>query len=123
MPLQTFRQICLPYLIKRHTDGSYSVLNREYSPIGSIFSHDREHYRADHGIDFKGLGPKSLEDLASSFDHDAGTYFLYNDGTLPDSSPAAWASYCERLRKLCRFQLNERGREEQRAGRAAGRSW
>lgn len=101
MPLNTFRQIFLPYCVRRSSDGSYSVLNREYKDLGTIEQGAPDHYQ------LKGLGPKRLGEIAhGTLSNDSGQFwFLYDDGCLPDSSPAAWATYSERLRQLQNFEV------------------
>lgn len=111
MPLNTFRQVFLPYCVRQNSDGSYSVLNREYEDLGTI-------ERSPNGSNgerypLKGLGAKALDAIA----HNAPTppagdaerfWFLYDDGCLPDSSKAAWKAYSDRLWQLRKFSLKGR---------------
>lgn len=101
MPLCNFRQICLPYCVKLHADGSFEILNREYQPLGTT-----ERMRTIDKItyNFKGMRGKALANMALNKQCDettgVGSYWLYDDGCTPDSSKANWDAYQKRLQQL-----------------------
>jgi hypothetical protein len=102
MPLDTFRQIFLPYCIRLNSDGTYSVLNRERHNLG----HAGPTYvpgTEPSVYSLKGIGPKALDKIAHSKSGD-DEWYLYDDSTLPDSSPENWAAYSDRLWALRKFE-------------------
>jgi hypothetical protein len=110
MPLDTFRQVFLPYCIRQNVDGTFSILNREYEDLGSI----KRGPIGSNGVRYsmKGLGVKSLDRLAHNIPeprHGGERFWLlYDDGCLPDSSKANWKSYTDRLWQLRKFELKRR---------------
>ena len=102
MPLRSFRQIFLPYCIKRQADGTWSVLNRECVSLG-----DDE--RKDHSIPMRsyrlrGLGPEALKKIAHTTSEDGTEFWLYDDSCTPDSSALNWQAYQKRLMALTKFE-------------------
>lgn len=103
MPLDNFRQIFLPYCIKQNEDGTFSILNREYSDLGEA----REAHAPSTPYRLQGLGPAALDKLAVEPSNGSKTWYLYDDGCLPDSSSEAWAAYTKRLWALRKFEMKD----------------
>lgn len=95
MPLNDFRQVCFVYCLERQADGLYLARNREYLPLGMT----------DRGCD-RTVGPrwKISKALAQKLSwkplEDLKTIWLYNDGSVPTSSPKHWAAYQAKLKLL-----------------------
>lgn len=104
MPLSNFRQICLPYCIRMNDDKTWSVLNREYQPLGFAERVDAPPANLPIRYDFKGLGPKKLREIAHNASEDGRTYWLYDDGCVPESSAESWDAYARRLKALTALQ-------------------
>jgi hypothetical protein len=99
MPLNTFRQVFLPYGLSKKEDGSWSVFNREYLPLGST---SREIVLEQKGYVFR----KDLAPYYNAIFHHydvsekSTTGWLYDDGCLPDVNSENWRVYQARLALL-----------------------
>ena len=101
MPLQSFRQIFLPYCIRIHPDGTFSILNREYQDLG-LQTEGKEPTR----YSLKGIGPKGLDDAIGE-SQNGQDWFLYKDGSRPDLGAEHWDAYQRKLRVLTRLIKSE----------------
>lgn len=107
MSTRSFRQIHLPYLIRRLADGRYIVLNRLYKPLG-IASPDWVVYETHPtAVHLSGLTPAKVKKLSYSGSDDAGDIYLYNDGCNPSNSREDWISYQARLQFLADLEIEE----------------
>lgn len=89
MALGDFRAVCLPYCLKKQDDGTWLVLNREYSPL-SFNTHSNDFLKQDLPIylKIKDLTAKKIEKIlqlgeGAALQNDGRDLFLYNDGTNP----------------------------------------
>lgn len=98
------RGLVLPYCLERVSEGHYAILNRAYKPLG-MHSNTAVDY-ADHAIHIKGMTPTKADALDYRGKADeTGRIYLYNDGSVPTSSDAAWKAYAARLQKLAKMKL------------------
>lgn len=104
-PTFEFRELFLIHSLQRLADGSYIALNRRYKPLG-MAGGDRIDYEAAPGrFKFKrALSKSQVAALAHDGDTSAERIYLYDDGSVPTDSAAAWAAYAARLRRLAGYQ-------------------
>lgn len=100
-----FRQVFLPYCLERLADGSYIVLNRLYKPLGVAGTSWVDYESAPGRFKFKrALSAAQIGALAHDGDTSAERIYLYNDGSVPTDSAAAWAAYSARLQRLAGYK-------------------
>ena len=89
MALQDFRAVCMPYCLKKQSDGVFLVLNRDYKPLTfCTYSNDYQNQDLPIHLQIKGLTPKKIGQIISigegaSFQKETETLFLYHDGSNP----------------------------------------
>lgn len=107
MPLTNFRQMCLPYCLKKGDGGRWTILNREYMPLG--FSERNFEVIAKIPVSYalKNAGPKVMKSLAHHVQDNGNSVYLYDDGCLPDSSKKNWLQYQEKLWKLTKLRKKD----------------
>ncbi|MBP9868569.1 MAG: hypothetical protein KBC88_06530 [Alphaproteobacteria bacterium] len=107
MPLTNFRQIHLPYCLKKNEDGAYIVLNREYKPIGFADSSQFVKYE-DYPIAVKyRISKVTAQKLSCDGSADTNAIHLYNDGCIPESSAQNMKCYLEKLAVLAKLKKIE----------------
>jgi hypothetical protein len=106
MPLGDVRSVHLPYCIKKQSDGTYVVLNREYKPLG-FKTKDNVNY-ADYPICVKlrGLRAATAAKISYSGSSDLGVIYLYNDGCIPTDSAAHMTAYLKRLAVFAKLKVS-----------------
>lgn len=115
MALTDFFRINLPYGIQRNKDGYWSVFNREYKPLGYNESASLVDFtQLPVNTKYKGLTSKQITKHIKNRDHihldDSGEvwrFFLYEDKTNPQSSPAYWDEYFTKIKFLSKFEVDE----------------
>ena len=119
MSLTDFFRINLPYGIKRNKRGEWFAFNREYMPLGwNSTVHKKsisdDNVYSDYPIytSYKGITEAKLKKLAQSIDSmhldengKIKAVFFYNDGTNPQSNPAHWKDYLDKLKILSTFEV------------------
>lgn len=105
MPLNDFRSIYSPYLLKRMKDGEYVVLNREYKPVG-FFTQDFIKYE-DYPVRvrFKGLTAAKAGKISCKGEKNLEEIVLYDDGSIPTRSAKAMRAYMQRLEILFKLKV------------------
>lgn len=102
MPLHNFRQIHMPYCLKRNVDGTYVVLNREYKPLG-FDTKDYISYE-DYPIAIKyKISKVTAKKLAYNHEESNHTIYLYNDGCIPEHSAKNMKAYIDKLTILAKI--------------------
>jgi len=101
MIMPSFRQIFLPYALMNLGDGRFLPLNRNYKPLGAE-------------IRIKGLTAARAEKIGLI--DGKNFYYLYDDGTNPQSSTANWRRYEAILERVMKLEI-----EQADGGRAAAR--
>jgi hypothetical protein len=99
--MQSFRQIFLPYALMNLGDGRFLPLNRDYKPLGP-------------DVRIKGLTAAKAEKIGLI--DGKNFYYLYDDATNPQSSPANWCRYEAILERVMKLEIDQAD-----GGRAAGR--
>lgn len=112
MSLNNFRQIHLPYCLKRLENGKYVVLNREYQPLGfraekwDYLSNPATYENYPIAFDFPWLNEDMARILSIDGKPDLDQIWLYNDGTVPDWSPRISMVYFTKLAILMNWNVN-----------------
>ena len=97
LPTGNFLRIFLPYCIEPAGDGTFLVVNRDYKPIGILTDEWVTHEGHPARVRIKDLTPARAVQIGLS----AGPpYYLYEDSTAPDATPANWRRYENILRRL-----------------------
>jgi len=85
-----------PYCLKRLTNDSYVILNRNYKPLG--FSGNSWVDYSEHPIETNlKLTDEEVSQLSWNGDPSRENIFLYNDGCIPNESQAAMNAYLKKL--------------------------
>lgn len=92
--------------MKRLEDGSYLLLNRSYKPLG-VFTDEWVTYET-HPSRFRFVRPltkATTEALCVYGGAQPDGLFLYDDGTIPTESAAAWKTYSAKLQRLAALKI------------------
>ena len=106
--MHEFRQIFFPYCLDQNDDGTWTLLNRQYKPLGfntsDYINYDNYpiHVRTPK-IRFSKLQKLSWQPI----EKDEKRIFLYNDGCIPTNSKKYMDSYLEKIRILMDIQVKE----------------
>lgn len=98
----SIRWLIMPYGMEQNPDGTWIVFNRNYKPLG-ILSSERVDY-ADEKFAIVVHGLTAVK--RAKLDVNAGRHpktnriYFYNDGCVPDHSPANMKVYLARLKVL-----------------------
>lgn len=87
MSSTSFRRTHLPYGITQNADGTFTIFKRHYQVLGGPLT---------------GLRPGDLDRLAHTarITPTDSSWFLYDDGCIPDASKENRRAYTARLRRL-----------------------
>lgn len=99
-----FRHYFMPYCIQRLKDGRYIVLNRQYKPLGT-FSGEWVDYDTHHSACKLKITPAAAKKIAWNGSDNLDVIHLYNDGTVPTSSPEHLRAYFQRLSVLMHLKI------------------
>lgn len=115
MALTDFFRINLPYGIQKNEEGYWSVFNREYKPLGYNESSSLVDFnKLPVHTKYKGLTSLQITKLIKNREHihlnesgEVWRFFLYEDKTNPQSSPAYWDEYFTKIKWLSKFEVDE----------------
>ncbi len=106
MSLDNFCKVFMPYCVRRNGDGTVSILNREYSDLGTA---ERVYPPVSR------YRMRMTEKMAIEVAHDSGdwrgrdpvgdVFWLYDDATQPWTSDRHWLAYTVRLRRLAHLKV------------------
>ena len=101
-----FRLMYLPYCLLLQADGSYVVCNRRNQPVGGALVSYLTVVENQPKVRFaRKLTAGQIAFLSCTGDTSPERISLYNDGSVPTSSAAAWAAYSRRLERLASYKL------------------
>lgn len=100
--MKTLRRVMFPYGMERNKDGSWTLFNREYSPVGVVQGGYYDWNDERHKVRIKGLGKADLKKLDCSGGAHGDRIYFYNDASSPEQSAEAMASYLEKMAILLR---------------------
>src|SRR5665811_2326975 len=92
LTMPSFRQVFLPYAFMRLGDGWFLPVNRQYKPLGQS------------KVKIKGLTDAKAEKLGLTIG--GHSYYLYDDATNPQASPANWSRYEAILAKVMKLEVD-----------------
>lgn len=100
--------IALPYCIKKAHDGSYTLLNRDYKPLGFIDSGNIQY--EDYPVHFRfarKLAAATVCALSWDGNNDDKQIFLYSDATVPFCGKEKdTVDYLKRLTRLATLRVS-----------------
>lgn len=100
----------LPYCLKRIEDGRYVILNRQYSPVGTVLS-DAIKY-GDFAISWPGMSSALAGRLSWRGISCTEQIWLYGDETDPTRSQENLEAYVSRLWMLRAFKIGTSDRPQ-----------
>ena len=98
------RQAMFPYGMAKNPDGTWTLFNRQYKPVGVTTPEWAEWDDPRHKITLKGLGPATLAKLDCRGNGVGDRIYFYNDGCNPGLSSDHLAAYFARLKILIGLQ-------------------
>ena len=102
-----FRLVYLPYCLQLQDDGSYLVLNRRYKPVGITRTDWIDYEAYPVSMRFKrALSVAQIRALDCRGRESRDVIYLYDDGSIPTQSAAAWAAYSARLARLAGYTVS-----------------
>ena len=103
MSLPNVRQSMFPYGMEKNSDGSWTLFNRRYKPVGVVSNEWTDWDDPRHKLRLKGVDRATLRKLAHDGDIGDRVYF-YDDGSNPENSTHDLAVYMRKLRILIGLQ-------------------
>lgn len=100
MALNDFRDIYLPYCLKKLENGKYVVLNREYKPLGFNSKEIFDYSNFPISSNLEGITKKKAITISWNNLPDNDNIFLYNDETNPLKNKKHMDDYLKRLELL-----------------------
>ncbi|MEQ8784163.1 MAG: hypothetical protein RIE06_31235 [Roseibium album] len=96
-----------PYGMEKNPDGSWTIFNRNYKPLG-VISKDWEEWDVErHKVRVKGLGPVTLKRLHVYGGKDDAWFpnrvYFYEDACVPTRSAKNMEMYLEKMKILMRL--------------------
>lgn len=105
MSLGDFRSVYMPYCLKKQSDGSYVVLNREYKPVGFNTRDYITYENFPVSSKLKGIGPSTAKKLSHKESDDTEIIFLYDDSCVPVHSAENMKLYLKKLAILAKLEI------------------
>jgi hypothetical protein len=102
------RRFMFPYGMSRNSDGSWTLFNRQYKPVGVVDSEWADWDDPRHKMKVKGLGPATLAKLDYKGEGAGDRIYFYNDGCIPTRSSKDMKSYLTRLEILMKLDVERR---------------
>lgn len=94
------RNLMFPYGMAKNPDGSWTLFNRRYKPVGVISNEWEEWDTPRHKMKLRGLGPATLARLDYSGQGTGDRIYFYDDGCVPTRSPEHMERYLGKLQIL-----------------------
>jgi hypothetical protein len=105
MPSGDFRAIFLPYCIQRQPDGTYTVLNRDYKPLGFKTDAHIKYENYPICVKIKDLTAVRAGKLSFNGSKDLDRIYLYNGATVPIHSRKNMDAYLAKLAVLAKYRV------------------
>ncbi|MCA1748725.1 MAG: hypothetical protein LC634_04060 [Sphingomonadales bacterium] len=102
------RRSMFPYGMAKNPDGSWTLFNRQYKPLGVISKEWEDWDDPKHKMLLKGLGPATLAKLDWRGDGADERIYFYNDGCIPTDSSKDMKSYLAKLEILMKLNVVQR---------------
>ncbi len=101
------RRLMFPYGMAKNPDGTWTLFNRRYKPLGVISQEWEEWDAPRHKMKLKGLRSPTLAKLDIRSDGTGDRIYFYNDGCVPTDSSKHMDSYLAKLRILMGLQVSD----------------
>jgi hypothetical protein len=124
MGLNDFFRVNMPYGLKKNSKKEWIIFNREYMPLGWNTTSRQENIYVESSYSelpvyttYRALTDKkiaSIVDEAQIRRNEDGTihmFFLYNDKLNPQSTPAYWGLYLEKIKALSKLSVRHGDKE------------
>lgn len=96
----------LIYCLDLMPDGSYVALNYRYKPIGFSSTEHVEYEKFPVRFKFqRALSARQIASLSANGDASPDRIYLYRKGANPIRTPANWAEYTDRIRRLMKHTV------------------
>lgn len=102
--MPNIRQAMFPSGMEKNPDGTWTLFNRKYKPVGVVTREWAEWDDPRHKIALKGLGPATLAKLDWRGEGSGDRIYFYNDASNPELSAANLTAYFDRLKVLIKLQ-------------------
>lgn len=111
------RDAMFPYAMTKNPDGSWTLLNRRYKPVGEITDRhvnwdDDEHRLFIKGMSVSVMQKLSIDRRSERIDKDCSYLHLYDDATAPERSPENMKAYLAKLEILLKTTFDHRAYED-----------
>ena len=100
--MTTLRQTMFPYALERNSDGTWTLLNRKYKPLGVVSEEFAEYDDPRHKIAAK-LTKAHLKKLDHKGLGEGNRIFLYDDGSSPYHGGKKLEDYLAKLAILIKL--------------------
>ncbi|MBL0115814.1 MAG: hypothetical protein IPP45_10605 [Sphingomonadales bacterium] len=104
--MSEIRRVVFPYGMEKNPDGTWTLFNRQYKPVGVISNEWEDWDNPRHKMRLKGLRRPTLAKLDWRGDGTKDRIYFYNDGCVPTHSAKHMASYLEKLRILMALKIS-----------------
>lgn len=102
--MKTLRYTHFPYHLKQRRDKLWVILNRYERPLGVDDSVPADYDSIPAALCISRITPSQASQLSYDSSNDNnGSIHLYNDGCIPEHSPAYMQAYLKRLGALIKL--------------------
>lgn len=98
-------RLMFPYGMQKNSDGSWTLFNRNYKPVGVVTADFAQLDSPNHKVQIHGLGPSTLKKLDHTGAGEADRIYFYNDGSAPSLSSACMSAYLKKLQLLMNLKV------------------
>lgn len=102
--MQRIQRTMFPYGMERNADGTWTLFNRNYKPVGVVTPEWAEWDDPRHKVKLSGVSEATLRKLSVHSPMDGNRIYFYEDESDPDRSKANMDAYLEKLRLLMKFK-------------------
>ena len=103
--MEEVRRLMFPYGMAKNPDGSWTLFNRLYKPVGVISEEWEEWDTPKHKMKFKALRQPTLAKLDHRGEGTGDRIYFYNDGCIPTDSAKHMDAYLSKLRVLMALKV------------------
>ena len=104
--MEEVRRLMFPYGMAKNPDGTWTMFNRQYKPVGVISDAWEEWDNPRHKMKFKGLRKPTLAKLDYEGQGTGDRIYFYNDGCIPTDGAKNMNAYLAKLKVLMALQID-----------------
>lgn len=106
--MHEFRQVFFPYCLDQHENGTWTLLNRQYKPLGFNTMDWIKYDSYPIFCKTRKIRLSTLQKISYQPIEEGETkIYLYNDGCVPTNGKKYMDAYLDRLRVLMSIQIKE----------------